>query len=122
MVVRVGAVGICGTDLHIYEWSGGYEAMTPAMPVTLGHEFSGTIEAVGTGCGDLAAGMLVAVRPSVVCGQCAACRAGDADGCTQRKGIGITRNGGLARQVSAPAANCVVAPAGMDADLAALAP
>jgi threonine dehydrogenase-like Zn-dependent dehydrogenase len=120
VVLDVGAVGICGTDLHIYEWSGGYEAMTPAMPVTLGHEFSGIVAAAGPGAGDLAPGALVAVRPSVVCGQCAACVAGNTDDCTQRKGLGITRNGGLARHVTVPAINCVVAPAGIDAELAAL--
>ena len=42
MIVSVGATGVCGTDVHIYEWNGGYEIMTKAMPVTIGHEFAGT--------------------------------------------------------------------------------
>src|SRR5713226_4516173 len=48
VIVTVGATGVCGTDVHIYEWTPGYEAMTKAMPVTLGHEFSGTVAAVGS--------------------------------------------------------------------------
>jgi threonine dehydrogenase-like Zn-dependent dehydrogenase len=78
-IVEVRATGLCGTDLHIYEWTPGYEAMTASMPVTLGHEFSGTIAAIGSGVRGIAVGTLVAVRPSVVCGRCATCVAGDFD-------------------------------------------
>ena len=90
------------------------------MPVTLGHEFSGTIAAIGPGVRGIAVGTLVAVRPSVVCGRCATCVAGDFDACTKRKGIGVTRDGGLAKLVSVPADNCVVVPRDVDADIAAL--
>jgi len=121
VVVAVGAVGVCGTDLHIYEWTAGYEAMKDAMPVTLGHEFAGTIAAVGPDARDLEPGMRVAVRPSVVCGHCPDCLADNADGCKQRKGMGVTRDGGLAAFVCVPAHNCVVVPAGMDMNIAALA-
>src|SRR5512147_2055396 len=117
VIVAVAAAGICGTDLHIYEWTAGYEAMEPAMPVTLGHEFSGTIAAVGADVRAVEEGAVVAVRPSVVCGRCPACLAGDADLCTQRKGIGVTRDGGLARYVRVPAENCVIAPQGLDTEL-----
>ena len=121
VIVAVSAVGLCGTDLHIYEWTPGYEAMTTAMPVTLGHEFSGKIAAVGPDVQGLAEGALVAVRPSVVCGRCVDCRSGNSDACTGRKGIGVTRNGGLAKLVSVPAENCIVAPVGLAADIVALA-
>jgi threonine 3-dehydrogenase len=120
VIVEVKATGLCGTDLHIYEWTPGYEAMTKAMPVTLGHEFSGTIAAVGLGVQGMQIGALVAVRPSVVCGRCPACIAGNGDTCTTRKGIGVTRDGGLAKLVSVPAQNCIVVPAGLDADIVAL--
>jgi threonine 3-dehydrogenase len=119
-IVEVRATGLCGTDLHIYEWTPGYEAMTRSMPVTLGHEFSGTIAAIGPGVRGVTVGALVAVRPSVVCGRCASCVAGDVEACTNRTGIGVTRDGGLARLVSVPAENCVLVPEGIDADLAAL--
>lgn len=48
VLIRVHSACICGTDLHIAEWTPGYESMEKAMPVTLGHEFSGTIERVGS--------------------------------------------------------------------------
>jgi threonine 3-dehydrogenase len=120
VIVEVSATGLCGTDVHIYEWTAGYEAMTKAMPVTLGHEFSGVIAAAGPGVHGLAIGALVAVRPSVVCGHCAACVAGNAEACTNRSGIGVTRDGGLAKLVSVPAENCIVVPEGMDAHVVAL--
>jgi len=121
VIVAVSAVGICGTDLHIYEWTSGYEVMAQAMPVTLGHEFAGTIAAMGPGVQGFALGALVAVRPSVVCGRCANCLAGNSDACTSRKGMGVTRDGGLAKWVRVPAENCIAAPEGMDAQIVALA-
>ena len=120
VIVAVGATGVCGTDVHIYEWTGGYEIMRQAMPVTIGHEFAGTVAAVGPGVKGLVQGTRVAVRPSVVCGQCAACRAGDSDLCTQRKGIGVTRDGALAALVRVPAENCVGVPSNMPVEIAAL--
>ena len=121
VIVAVGATGVCGTDVHIYEWTPGYEIMTKAMPVTLGHEFAGTVAAVGPGVEGIAAGAVVAVRPSIVCGRCAACVAGNSDACTQRVGMGVTRNGGLQPLVIAPAENCVVVPGALDVEIAALA-
>jgi threonine 3-dehydrogenase len=120
VIVAVGATGVCGTDVHIYEWTGGYEIMRGAMPVTIGHEFAGTIAAIGDGVRGLAVGAPVAVRPSVVCGQCAACRAGNPDLCTQRRGMGVTRDGGLAPLVRVPAENAVRVPPDMPIEIAAL--
>lgn len=121
VIVAVGATGVCGTDVHIYEWTGGYEIMTKAMPVTIGHEFAGTVAAAGAGVQGLIEGALVAVRPSVVCGRCAACLADNSDACTNRTGIGVTRNGALAPLVRVPAENCIVAPGGLDVEIVALA-
>ena len=120
VLVRVHATGICGTDLHIAAWTPGYESMRSAMPVTLGHEFAGTIVAVGTDVDGAMVGKGVTARPSVVCGSCVACGAGDEDNCTGRRGIGIGRNGAFASHVAVPAANCVPLPAGLDFEIAAL--
>ena len=120
VIVSVAATGVCGTDLHIYEWTPGYEAMTQCMPVTLGHEFSGVIASVGSSVRGLDVGTLVAVRPSVVCGRCAACRDGRPDDCSHRTGLGVTRDGALARVVRVPAENCMPVPRGMDPHIAAL--
>ena len=121
VVVAVEAACICGSDLHIYEWTPGYAFMADAMPVTLGHEFAGRVVATGSGVRAPREGTLVAVRPSVVCGRCDACVGGDAERCTARRGIGVTRDGGFAARVRVPAANCVAVPAGLTADVAALA-
>ncbi|MBN8939014.1 MAG: alcohol dehydrogenase catalytic domain-containing protein [Rhizobiales bacterium] len=116
VIVAVEAVGICGTDLHIADWTGGYEAMTSAMPVTLGHEFAGRV-VDGTG---IPSGQRVVVRPSVVCGACPSCLAGRSERCTGRTGIGIRRDGGFAARVAVPALNCIAVPDSLDAEIAAL--
>jgi threonine dehydrogenase-like Zn-dependent dehydrogenase len=65
-------------------------------------------------------GQKIAVRPSVVCGQCANCRSGNSDNCTQRKGIGVSRDGALASHVRVPAENCIRVPQTMPIEIAAL--
>ena len=120
IVLRVKSAGVCGTDLHIDEWTPSYHFLTAAMPVTVGHEFSGEVAACGEGVSGLSLGQLVAVRPSVVCGRCDACLTGRPDDCMTRQGIGVMRDGGFAPWVTVPARNCVPVPAGMDAEIAAL--
>lgn len=120
VLLKVRSAGVCGTDLHIDEWTASYHFVTAALPVTVGHEFSGEVAACGDGVAGLAPGQLVAVRPSVVCGQCPACLGGQPDACTTRRGVGVTRDGGFAPWVRVPARNCVPIPAGVDAEVAAL--
>ncbi|WP_105439249.1 zinc-binding dehydrogenase [Neorhizobium sp. T25_13] len=119
-IVRVHSAGICGTDLHIADWTPGYESMAGAMPVTLGHEFSGTIAKVGAGLSDTLVGRRVTARPSTTCGTCAACLAGDEDNCSNRKGVGIGRNGAFAQFVCVPYSNCHALPDRLDMGIAAL--
>lgn len=120
VLLRVQSAGVCGTDLHIDEWTPSYHFVAPALPVTVGHEFSGEVMACGSGVQGLALRQLVAVRPSVVCGQCEACLAQNPDACVKRRGIGVTRDGGFAPWVLVPARNCVTIPPGVDAEIAAL--
>ncbi|MFC7738676.1 zinc-binding dehydrogenase [Roseomonas sp. GCM10028921] len=120
VLVAVEAAGICGTDVHIADWTAGYESMTAAMPVTIGHEFAGRIVALGEGARGVSEGQRVTVRPSTVCGRCVACTAGDPDACTNRLGIGIGRDGAFTSLVRVPALNCVAVPGGMDPELAAM--
>lgn len=121
VLLRVRSVGVCGTDLHIDKWTPSYHFMAPVLPVTLGHEFSGEVLAIGPGVEGLAAGQCVTVRPSVVCGRCVACEAGRPDDCVTRRGIGVTREGAFAAYVRVPARNCVPIPSGVDPQVAALA-
>lgn len=116
--LAVEAVGICGTDLHIVDWHGGYEGMARAMPVTLGHEICARVLA-GEG---MSPGTRVVVRPSVTCdGTCGHGGKNHEDLCTRRHGIGIYRDGGFCREMAAPLRNCVPVPPDMPSAHAALA-
>jgi threonine dehydrogenase-like Zn-dependent dehydrogenase len=119
VVLRVEAAGICGSDVHAYEWTPGYEFMVPHLPVIMGHEFAGTVWRTGTGSG-FRGGERVCVIPFVACGACPRCRAGDQRNCLDRQGIGLTRDGGFAAEVRVPAACCVALPDALDAELGAL--
>lgn len=120
VVVRVAHVGICGSDVHAYEWTDGYGFMTKRLPLTMGHEFAGHVAAVGADA-PWAEGARVAVLPGVACGTCAACRRGDARNCERKETIGLTLDGGFARHVRVPAQNCIALPDGVDTEVGALA-
>ncbi len=110
VVVEVGAVGVCGTDLHIL---GGEFA--PSLPVVPGHEFAGTVVALGPGVepgSGVAVGDRVAVSPELYCTECRFCRQGRFNLCeiSGGRGIGVSRNGAAAERVAVPAVNCVVLP------------
>lgn len=121
VIVEVAAAGICGSDLHVDDWAPGYHFIAKAVPVTVGHEFAGRVVAQGAGVTAPALGAAVVVMPSVTCGVCAHCHAGDPDRCVTRSGIGMTRDGAFARHVVVPARNCLVVPATLDPAVAALA-
>ena len=117
--MRVENAGICGSDVHAYEWTDGYAFMVPHLPVTMGHEFAGRIAGVGAGV-SLAEGAAVTVMPGVNCGQCANCLRGDQRNCLRRGAIGLTRAGGFAKFVTVPAGNCLMLPGAIDTELGAL--
>lgn len=106
IVVRVGACGICGTDLHIAD---GEFPPTP-YPIIPGHEFAGEIVTLGPGVEDLSEGARVAIDPSLLCGKCEFCRRGSRNLCQNWGAIGDTVAGGFAEYVSVPAANAYVLP------------
>ena len=119
VTVRVENAGICGSDVHAYEWTDGYGFMVPHLPVVMGHEFAGRITASGAGV-SLAEGTAVTVMPGVSCGTCFNCTRGDQRNCLHRSAIGLTRHGGFARFVTVPAANCLTLPDTVDTELGAL--
>ncbi len=120
VVVQVEAAGICGSDVHAYEWTEGYGFMVPHLPLVMGHEFAGRVLRPGTGSG-FEAGARVCVIPFVACGACPECRAGDTRNCARREGIGLTRDGGFARAVRVPARCCIRLPESVDSEVGALA-
>ena len=118
VVVRVAAVGICGTDLHIMDGE-----FAPAYPVVPGHEFAGEVVATGSAVAGVAVGDRVAVDPSLYCGACHYCRRGRGNLCENWAAIGVTAPGGAAEYALAPAANCFRLPDGVDpADAALIEP
>lgn len=121
VLVKVASAGICGSDVHAYEWTPGYEFMTAHMPVTIGHEFSGVISAVGTDVAHFSVGDRIVCWPTVACGKCPACAAGRPQHCASRAVIGLHRDGGFAECVEVPARNCFRVPESLNLELAALA-
>ncbi|HEX6198481.1 MAG TPA: zinc-dependent alcohol dehydrogenase family protein [Jiangellaceae bacterium] len=116
VVVEVAAVGICGTDLHIFD--GDFEP-TP-YPIIPGHEFAGTVVAVGPGVTEIAEGDRVAVDPSLFCGECHYCKIGRGNLCERWGAIGVTSSGGCAEYAVAPVANCYRLPDHVPLEHAAL--
>lgn len=120
VLVAVRAAGICGSDLHIDDWTSSYRFMAPTLPVTLGHEFCGEVVALGRNVRELMIGDMVVVMPSVTCGICDKCKAGLFEQCGRRRGIGISRDGAFAGHVAVPERNCLAVPPDLDPAVAAL--
>ncbi|MCP8893947.1 zinc-dependent alcohol dehydrogenase family protein [Shinella daejeonensis] len=97
LLVRIEAAGICGTDRHLFRGE-----FPSRPPVTLGHEFSGIVEATGAGVTRFRAGMRVTGDPNIACGGCAQCRRGRVNLCENLVAIGIHRDGGFAEHVTVP--------------------
>src|SRR5690348_124427 len=100
VLIEVAAAGICGTDLHIFR--GEYEATYPLIP---GHEFSGTVKAIGEGVGRYRPGDRVTADPNIPCYRCPACQRNEPNQCENLAAIGVTRSGAFARYVVAPEGN-----------------
>ena len=101
MLVRVRAASICGTDLRILQH--GHHKLQPGQKTVLGHEFSGTIEAVGRRVQSYHVGQRVGVAPNIGCGHCGQCIAGRANMCPDYSAFGINFDGAHAEFVRLPA-------------------
>lgn len=95
VIVKVGAAGLCRTDLHIIE--GQWKALQhPALPYTLGHENAGWVAEVGQAVTNVSVGDTVIMHPIASCGLCAACRIGDDSHCSHSTFPGLNVDGGMA--------------------------
>ncbi|NVP57481.1 L-idonate 5-dehydrogenase [Mycoplana rhizolycopersici] len=125
VLVRVAAGGICGSDLHYFH-NGGFGTVRLREPMILGHEASAVVAAVGKGVAGLTPGDLVAINPSLPCGQCEECRRGLRNHCNDMMFRGSAMRfphaQGLFRETLVVPAGLLhpVGP-GVDAGLAALA-
>lgn len=104
VLIKVRKTGICGTDVHIYNWDAWAEK-TIKVPTVIGHEFVGTIAAVGSNVPGLKVGDLVSAEGHIVCGHCRNCLAGRRHLCANTLGVGVNRDGAFAEYVAVPALN-----------------
>ena len=120
VLVRVRAVGLCGSDLHYYT-DGRIGDTVMSEPLILGHEFAGTIEAIGPGVHGLETGALVAVDPAIPCGHCEFCEAGHPNICPTVRFCGTPpTDGALCEYIAWPARLVFPLPPRIDATEGAL--
>lgn len=119
VLIRVLKTGICGTDLHIYNWDAWAQKTIP-VPMHVGHEFIGRIERVGSNVNDFHPGDLVSGEGHVTCGRCRNCMAGRRHLCAHTQGVGVNRPGAFAELVSLPMSNIWRHEPGIDFDVASI--
>ncbi|MFM2093040.1 MAG: hypothetical protein RIS70_164 [Planctomycetota bacterium] len=104
VLIRVDRTGICGTDLHIYNWDAWAQKTIP-VPMVVGHEFVGEIVEVGSNVKDFFPGDIVSGEGHVVCGRCRNCLAGRRHLCKDTQGVGVNRPGAFAEYIVLPMTN-----------------
>ena len=104
VMIRTKKGGICGTDLHIYNWDA-WAQETIKVPTTIGHEFVGEIVDIGANVVDFKVGDIVSAEGHLVCGRCRNCMAGRRALCSNTRGIGVNTNGGFAEFIAVPMTN-----------------
>ena len=119
ILIRVDRTGICGTDLHIYEWNA-WAQQTIRVPLVVGHEFVGEIVEVGSNVADFRPGNVVSAEGHVVCGRCRNCLAGRRHLCKDTRGIGVNRPGAFAEYISVPVTNVWQHKDAIDRDVASI--
>lgn len=128
VLIRVGVVGVCGSDLHTY-LDGRIGDTTVQQPLIIGHEFGGTVIEAGSGAFDgdghpIRAGQRVAVDPATPCWRCEMCEAGHPNLCRRLHFCGLfPDDGSLCERMIVPARSCFPIPASLtDAGAALLEP
>jgi len=119
VLIRVTHTGICGTDLHIYDWNDWARSTIP-VPMAIGHEFVGEIVETGSNVNDFHPGEIVSGEGHVVCGRCRNCLAGRRHLCAHTQGVGVNRPGAFAEFISLPMSNIWRHDPGIDREVAAI--
>lgn len=117
VLVKVGACGLCGTDLHLAVAG---DIPVERTPITLGHEGAGTVAALGRDVRGLREGDRVVLFPAASCGACRFCLQGRESLCEASKVYGMARDGALAEYVAAPARCSIALPAAVPFDIGAI--
>ncbi len=116
VLIKVDRTGICGTDVHIYNWDAWASATVP-VPLTIGHEFVGEIVEIGSNVRDFNVGDVVSGEGHVVCGHCRNCMAGRRHLCAETQGVGVQRPGAFAELIALPQTNIWYHDQSLDRDI-----
>lgn len=119
LLIRIKKTAICGTDVHIYKWDEWSQKTIP-VPMVVGHEYVGVVEAVGEGVRGFKEGDRVSGEGHITCGHCRNCRAGRRHLCRNTVGVGVNRPGAFAEYLVIPAENGFKLPDDISDDLAAI--
>jgi threonine 3-dehydrogenase len=119
VLIRVLRTGICGTDVHIFDWND-WAQRTIEVPMVIGHEFVGEIVQVGSNVNDFNPGELVSGEGHVVCGRCRNCMAGRRHLCAHTSGVGVNRAGCFGEFIALPMTNLWRHEPTIDRDTAAI--
>lgn len=104
VLIRVKRAGVCGTDVHIYDWDAWAQGRVKP-PLVIGHEFAGEVARVGKLVTDVKGGDRVTAEGHIVDGRCLLCRTGNSHVCPHTKIIGVDRDGCFAEYIAMPATN-----------------
>ncbi len=119
VLIRIKKTSICGTDLHIYKWDEWAQKTIP-VPMTVGHEFVGIVEEIGTNVQYVKIGDRVSGEGHLTCGFCRSCRAGNKHLCRKTQGIGIECTGAFAEYLVMPESNVFKVPDSISDEEAAI--
>ncbi len=116
VVLAIDGCGICGTDIHLIDGELPYRP----YPVIPGHEFAGTVVAVGSDVTEFAEGDRIAADPNIFCGECHYCLIGRGNLCIYYGALGVTGDGACAEFLAVPVGNCFALPDSMPLEHAPL--
>lgn len=119
VLIAVAKASICGTDLHIVSWDD-WAQRTIAVPMTIGHEYMGTVAAVGSEVTGVDIGQRVSGEGHIVCGRCRNCQGGRRHLCIHTVGVGVNRPGAFAELVAIPGDNVQPVPDEISDEVAAI--
>ena len=119
VLIKIRKTAICGTDMHIFNWDEWAQKTIP-VPMHVGHEYVGTVEAMGDEVRGLKLGQRVSGEGHIVCGHCRNCRAGRRHLCRNTVGVGVNRPGAFADYLVIPAVNAFPIPDDIPDEIAAI--
>ena len=119
VMIRIHKTAICGTDMHIYNWDQWAQKTIP-VPMTVGHEYVGTIVDMGSEVRGYSVGDRVSGEGHLTCGFCRNCKAGRRHLCRATQGVGVNRPGCFAELLSIPAQNAFLLPDSISDDVASM--